>query len=269
MADTFLKTLKFLEQNSLTSKGETKKLLKRLVEFVEQGTFTDSQAEKFSLVNFRCSTIELTKKWNTIFFDKKKSSHTFRSQLSSLNTYLVSLFGVTGTQLNDAFITEDKVVLQHIKDILDAFEVGDFNIAERFPFITLGDLQCEETSSVYSVEECEKEIQLLKSLDIKVIDDMVRQVDLDKLLFVIQSIREPLVTNVYEKRQGKYCKVKTASVNQRKLEFNKKFHLVKPKKLKPVSDIEVETSQVLVANENSVVIFTLQKCGVFFAFRKR
>ena len=69
-------------------------------------------------------------------------------------------------------------------------------------------MPADETSSVYSVDECLAEIQLLKSLDIKVVDEMVRAVDMDKLVYVLQTIREPLVSDVYVKREGKKSKVR-------------------------------------------------------------
>ena len=241
MSQLFLKTLAGLETDLLDSDSNasdsTKKVLRRLVQFVEQGDFSESEVEHFILANFRLSSSDITDKWNKIHFEKK-TSNTFRGQISGVNSYLVSLFGVGASELNDAFITGDKKVLQKLVDIMDAVEVGDFNITTRFPFISQGYLPDDETSSEYAVSDCMKEIQLLKSLDIRVIDEMIRQVDMDKLIFVLQAIREPLIVNEYVKRGDKSSKLKVASLNKRKLEFNKAFNVVKPKALKPVSEIE-------------------------------
>lgn len=249
MSISFLKTLSVLEAEFLQSGAgssalspASNRVLKRLIHFVEQGCFTDSLVEHFILLNFRFSANDMTKKWNRIHFEKKKSCNTFRSQLSSVNSYLVSLFSLSADELNAVFVNEDKKVLRELEDIMDAIELGDFNVASRFPFVSQGYLPADETSSDYSVEECFAEIQLLKSLDIKVIDEMVRTVDMDKLVYVLQTIREPLVSDVYVKREGRKSKVKTALINKKKLSFCKAFHLIKSKKLKPTDGVEISES---------------------------
>lgn len=256
MATTFLKIVASLEKDYLISKSKTenevsdstKTILRRFVQFIEQGTFTDSEVEHFILSNFRLSSSDIQKKYNQIHFEKKKSVEAFRSQISNLNSYLVALFKVSASELNDAFTTNKEEVLKKLVDIMDAFEVGDFNLATRFPFISQGYLPADETTSTYTVEECQAEIQLLKTLDMKNIDEMIREVDIDKLVFVLQTIRQPLVSNTYEKREGKKNSVKTPKINKSKMEFNKAFNLVKPKTLKPVDKIEgkeVEGTRVI------------------------
>lgn len=251
MSSTFLKALRVLEKEMLKDNSNmigisygTKNVLKRLICFVEQGQFTESSVEQFILQNFRMSAIDMTKKWNRIHFDKPKSSNTFRGQISSLNSYLVSLFGISTDELNAAFINEDSKVLKRLMDIIEAIELGDFNLATRFPLLTQGYLGCDETTSEYAVAECVAEIQLLKTLDKSVIDELVQSVDIDKLVYVLQSIREPLISDVYLKREGKKSKVKTVSLNKKKLDFCKAFNLVKPKVLKPVNEIEVSSGVI-------------------------
>lgn len=256
MGSSFLKTLIVLEKevlkdksNTLGVKDSTKSVLKRLIYFIEQGEFTNSQVEKFILLNFRMSATDMTQKWNRIYFDKSKSSNTFRGQISSLNSYLVSLFGFSADELNAAIVNEDEMVLRRLVDIMDAIELGDFNLTTRFPFIAQGYLPSNETVSEYSVTECIAEIQLLKTLDKKIIDELVQSVDMDKLVYVLQTIREPLLTDVYLKREGKKSKVKSVSLNKKKLDFCKAFNLVKPKILKPIKEIEVSSG----LSENVVI----------------
>lgn len=251
MGSSFLKTLLVLEKevlkdnsNMLGGSDSAKNVLKRLICFVEQGQFTESSVEQFILQNFRMSAIDMTKKWNRIHFDKPKSSNTFRGQISSLNSYLVSLFGFSADELNAAIVNEDEMVLRRLVDIMDAIELGDFNLTTRFPFIAQGYLPSNETVSEYSVTECVAEIQLLKTLDKSVIDELVQSVDIDKLVYVLQTIREPLISDVYLKREGKKSKVKTVSLNKKKLDFCKAFNLVKPKVLKPVNEIEVSSGVI-------------------------
>lgn len=63
---------------------------------------------------------------------------------------------------------------------------------------------------------------------------------MDRLIYVWQSIREPLVTDTYVKQQGKSRKAKTPTVNRRKLEFSKAFASAVPKKPKPASGVVQE-----------------------------
>ena len=242
MCNTFFKTLSFLEKNLLQDGAERShkmaaSVLNRLIAFVESGVVVDSEIEKFILKNFRLTSTEITKKWNEINYDRVKSKDTIRGQVSVLNRYFSSLFDITADALNEAFVTENADVLMRLSDILTAFDIGDFNIAERFPILQRY-LPDDSTASVYTVEECAKEVNFLKTLDKSVIEGMIAELDQDKLVYVMQSIREPLLTNFYKKSEGTSSKQKLCSVNQRKVAFYKAFSVTKPKQLRPAENIE-------------------------------
>ena len=243
MVNTFFKALVFLEEDWL-QKSDKKcsksaySLLRRLTKFVESGSVVDSDIEKFILKNFRLSSADITNKWNEINYDRVKSKDTIRGQVSVLNRYFCSLFDITADELSDTFVTENTDVLMRISDILVAFDIGDFNIAERFPIFQKY-LPDDSTDSVYTVEECSKEINFLKTLDKSVIESMLAEVNQDKLIYVLQSIRQPLLSNYYKKSEDKNSKQKLCSINQEKVAFYKAFSVIKPKQLKPVESIEV------------------------------
>lgn len=241
MVNTFFKALVFLEEDGLQKsdkKGSKNinSLLRRLTMFVESGSIADSDIEKFILKNFRLGSADITDKWNQIHYDRVKSKDTIRGQVSVLNRYLCSLFDITADSLSEAFITEDIDVLMRLSDILTAFDIGDFNIAERFP-IFQNYLPDDSTDSVYTVEECEKEIHFLKTLDKSVIESMLVEINQDKLIYVLQSIRQPLLRSYYRKSENKNSKQKLCSVNHEKVAFYKAFSVVKPEQLKPVDNI--------------------------------
>lgn len=242
MTSTFFKTLVFLEE-TLIQDAEKKSrkmalpVLNRLIAFVESGVVVDSEIEKFILKNFRLTSTEITKKWNEINYDRVKSKDTIRGQVSVLNRYFSSLFDITADALNEAFVTDNADVLMRLSDILTAFDIGDFNIAERFPILQRY-LPDDSTASVYTVEECAKEVNFLKTLDKSIIEGMLAELDKDKLIYVLQSIREPLLTNYYKKSEDTTSKQKLCCINQRKVEFYKAFSVVKPKQLRPVDNIE-------------------------------
>lgn len=245
--NTFFKMLKTIEELSLEEAlSEDKDLiLKKLVAFVESGVCSDSMVDKFIMKNFRLSSVKITEAWNKIYLEHEKNANTFRGQVSLASRYLSSLFGVSPDDLFHAFIDEDTDTLQRISDILDAYSIGNDNFAKRFSVIIQGgflpaDMQ---TESVYSAEDCVREIQLLKSLDSRNIETLISEVDRDKLIYVLQSVREPLVTDIYEKPEGKSKSVKKASVNLHKLKFCKAFTQVEVKGIEPVENGEALASK--------------------------
>ena len=240
MASTFFKTLKFLEETDSAGglSKESSSVLRPLVAFIEGGCCAGSKVEKFIMENFRLSNSEMLEKWNRVNSGKVKTEETLRSQISLVSRYLLSLFGITPDELNSAFINGDVKKLDRISDILEAFEIEDSDLSASFPIIFQYNLlPNDSTDSVYEMGDCSKEIQLLKSLDRKAIESLVSEVDMDKLIYVLQTIRDPLVRDIYIKPEGKVRKVKSASVNLKKLEFCKAFGGIEPRQLKPASGI--------------------------------
>ena len=200
MASTFFKTLKFLEETDSAGglSKESSSVLRPLVAFIEGGCCAGSKVEKFIMENFRLSNSEMLEKWNRVNSGKVKTEETLRSQISLVSRYLLSLFGITPDELNSAFINGDVKKLDRISDILEAFEIEDSDLSASFPIIFQYNLlPNDSTDSVYEMGDCSKEIQLLKSLDRKAIESLVSEVDMDKLIYVLQTIRDPLVRDIY------------------------------------------------------------------------
>lgn len=251
MVRNFFKVLKQLELDA--GEGRLPKgaggILRKLVAFVESGGCTESQAEKFVMANFRLGGVELAQLWNRMHPENKKQAETFRGQVSLISQYLCSLFGVSPDGLADAFYGNAPQPLGYISDVLDAYPAGNENLTERFQVLVHGGFldAGASTSSEYEVGECAEEVRLLKSVDHAAVQSMLDRVDMDKLVYVWQSIREPLVTDAYVKLQGRSRKVKVPSVSRRKLEFSKAFASASPRKLKPASGVvqDGQTAQVL------------------------
>lgn len=247
MPRSFLSVLKNLERSSadgvLPKKADA--LLRRLIGFVEGGSFTKSETDKFILENFRLSSAEMTKKWNDLHFDRQKEDSTFRGQVSLLGHYLSSLFSVTPDELSEAFLISEAGVLKRMAGLLDAFALGDFDLTERFPAIARGGfLPAYTTDSAYDMKDCSREIQLLKSLDRSVVEEMLSEIDMDKLVYVMQTIREPLVKDMQAEIAGKKKKVRTASVNCGKLEFCRAYGMAKAVQPKPSANREVSAQDL-------------------------
>ncbi|MCM1193716.1 MAG: hypothetical protein NC123_15395 [Butyrivibrio sp.] len=239
MARNFFMTLRQLEKDREDGRlpAGAGAVLKQLITFVESGFCTTSQAERFVLANFRLGGSEMACRWNRMYPESRKKPETFRGQISLVSRYLCSLFGVSPDGLETAFNGNDSQTLGYIADILEMYPKGGENLAEgcqlliRGGFLDAGAV----TSSVYGADECTEEVRLLKSLDHDTVQAMLDKVDRDKLIYVLQSLREPLVSDMYVKQQDKKRKVKTPSVNKAKLEFSKALASVGLKEPKAVS----------------------------------
>lgn len=242
MSELFFGVLKILEKSSADGalSDQAASLLRRLTGFVEGGSFTKSKTDQFILENFRLSSAEMTGKWNALHPDRKKLDSTFRGQVSVLSHYLYSMFSTAPDELLEGFLNNEKGVVRRMSEFLDASALEEFHIADRFPAVTQsGFLPAYTTDSGYDMKDCIKEIQLLKSLECSTIQKMLEKIDMDRLVYVMQTIREPLVTDIRVKIAGKKKKVKTARVNHGKLEFCKVYGMVKAKQPEPAPDRKV------------------------------
>lgn len=241
MSRSFFTVLKMLEKSSADGKLPDKEdaLLRRLIRFVEGGSFTKSETDKFILENFRLSSAEMTGKWNDLHFDRQKEDGTFRGQISVLGHYVGSLFSVTADELLEAFLSGRSGVLNRTEALLEAFTYGDFDLSGRFSAVIQGGfLSAYETDAVYEMKDCSREIQFLKSFDRSTIQKRLEKVDMDKLVYVMQTIRRPLVTDMRVEMTGKKKKVKTARVNLEKLEFCNIFSKMKAGQPECAADME-------------------------------
>lgn len=209
--ESFFKTLSKLESVILVDEeteylAETKAALYEVIRYVESGQFSSSITNKFIAREFRITRIsDLTNKYNSLYCTDKTES-AMRSQVSTASTQLYQLFG---TNISDVFITQDLKRIETILDIIDMLDgyprgANDYLIQEILE---------ETTTRNTSYELCELKdtIKMLRPLLKRSVDNILEEVDKDKLGYILYILSSPLTSN------------KRRSVNNEKLEILQEF----------------------------------------------
>lgn len=242
MARTFFKMLVDVEtlvaKKSSDITQETKAVVSSVVSFVENGAYTDSDVEKFIVANFRLGATEMTKKWNETHLGKTKRVNTFCGQMSLLSSYISSIFQTSPDEFFDAIVNNDFEILNRIYSIVSLYNISNVDVSERFRALKSFLPDCSETKS-FKLSECQKEFEILKTFDDAVISKMLEGVDFDKLIFLLNLCKKPLISNEYIELVDKKKKVKVARVDEDKLDFCRVLKSTKPIKLKPEKELIV------------------------------
>lgn len=256
MARTFFKMLVDAEclssEKSSVITQETKTVIDSVVSFVESGVYTDSDVEKFIVANFRLGATEMTKKWNETHFCKQKKVNTFCGQMSLLSSYISSIFQASPDEVFDAFVNNDFKVLNRIYSIVSVYNISNVDVSERFRALKSFLPDCSEAKS-FKLSECQKEFEILKTFDDAVILKILEGADFDKLIFLLNLCKKPLISNEYIELVDKKKKVKVARVDEEKLNFCRVLKTTKPIKMKPEKELIVnESSGNYVSNKESL-----------------
>lgn len=246
MARTFFRVLtdveKLSEDKSSGLSKETVSVINSVVAFVEKGAYTNSEVDKFIVSNFRLGATKITKKWNETHLTRQKKTNTFCGQMSLLSSYISSMFRVTPDEFSDAVSNNDMTTLNEIYSIVSLYDISNVDVSNRFKVLN-SFLPEQSTSGTYSLSECEKELEVLRTFDIEVITKLLEGVDYDKLLFLINLCKKPLISDEYIELVDKKKKVKVARVDDEKLEFCKVLKATRPIKIKPEKELTVTTTE--------------------------
>lgn len=197
---TIFNMLRQLEQTAETKKQ--KAAYNCLVDFIENAKFPATEVEKSICKDWRLSSKEMAAK------SLKKSESAFRSQIYTLNSKIIGILGYDVDAINNAFVNEDDAVLNRISDISTASGVlhqGDFGCS-LLDFIP-------ETAQVYSIDECQDELKLLKAFEKQSLIQLLSGYDLNKLRWLLTQMREPF----YIKENKSY------KINEVQLNFAKQY----------------------------------------------
>ena len=234
---SFLRTLKILEKEILevnpdNYNGKTKKTLKLLIQCIESGSRIKSESSRFYMKNFRLDNKELCRKWNQSHDDKSKSDSTVRSQLSTLNSQLSALFG---NDIDRIFYSQDEEGLNRISDTAYALLLNEkFNTQKLFSK-RLFPKDFEYSGKEYEIDDCLKEIQVLIKTSDLYTDELLKDIDLNKLFYVRQILDEEIIGTTYR------------TINKVKLQFLKGV-------AKSVANLNKANGKENVESENSFSI---------------
>ncbi len=253
MTNNFFKLLSKLEveyidrYSSLSSSDmET---IKDLISYVESAKWTKSDVTALYCKNWRKTYLELRLIFEEEGF-KSRGEVTVRSQISELSRNLCELFGdcqsiadafkvasgknVEGMTKEDGnkFISRLGLKLRMLQGYVD--EPFAKKLAVRlFDY----DIDCV-TKNTYKINECAKELELLKTLSNESIKALCNEVDADKMAYLLQELNKPLLLSQRTEKQKKGSentyKVNRLVVNTAKIDILQALDLTAPKKIKPV-----------------------------------
>lgn len=226
---SFLRELGALEQRIIydgnSYKPSTKKTLLRLIRYVEGATYTTSLHTKFIARNWRYGSKELLERWNNNEgIDSKKSEVAFRSQISTLSNQLYQMFG---SDFFEIFINEDALGITMIDDLLDALDGFPDNIHDYIHSDIVDEGEEVSWSKSYDITELKPTIDMIRPYLRSNINDVLLQIDLEKLGYIINAINNPIMNNTTRK-------INTVKIDILR-EFAKKPDIQKSTTINPVS----------------------------------
>lgn len=201
MAKSFFKTLvvvenlvksdepKLMKDGAMTFYSEdAKALVTAISNWLLDCNFTKSKTSIFICQNYQKDCEGLTNLWNRTA-TKKKSPKTFNCQIATLSSHLYKMLG---TDCFDAIIADDKEKMKEIQLRLNLFKEDitftDYPI-EMFQYYVSDNYSGKE----YTLEECDKEIKMLKTLRRTALSEYMEQADSDKLSYLRNLLNTPLL----------------------------------------------------------------------------
>ncbi len=184
------------------------RLYNELVEYVESCPFTKSLATKFICKNWRLKPRELTKKWNSLGFDKSNS--TFRSQVSTASKLLYSIFGNINPQIfmTCSSLTDSNLTIRNNVNLY-LCSLGFEDVSVEGIFIQEVKYYFSNTTYTkdYKLIDIKDELNVLKPLLRPNVYRYLDNVCEDKLKYILSTLDKPLSS------------VRSRSINKAKLEI--------------------------------------------------
>ena len=200
---SFFQTLAYLEKSILPASeysNETKRILRKLICFTEEGTLAVSDSQKFLCSRFRTSNIkQLQREWEILHGKstykngkpcKPKSEKSIRAQRSVISAKYEKHF----SDINDIFITQDVVRMHDISERIDVLREGvcgfdELFLSEVVKFtMELG----EEALGEYEISELMEELNLLSFLRSAGVSAKIKSVNPLHLSYIRRVLNEPL-----------------------------------------------------------------------------
>lgn len=198
MAKSFFKILTDIENRVILSpestySDETKEIVQGVVSFVESGSITDASIAKFICKNFRLDNQSMLRAYNiSVPYDKMISTSTLRSYISRLSNELYDVFGLNFYEI---FIENDINKQRSIKSTLGITDLEDLSFKDLF----IGAVDDKASRGLIcnniTIDDCEKEIEVLKLLTNSHVEELLSQVDANKLAYLRRVLNRPIINS--------------------------------------------------------------------------
>lgn len=177
--------------------GEAVYMFDELVSLVEACPFSGSVNTKFICRNWRKSVVEIADSWNAVN-STDKTVATFNRQLTTISQSLYSIFPFFGEYLFEEVNTKDSGVLtdrHKLKLILLAFK-PELSAGVGVVLAEINALR--KGTYKYSLEECEKEIALIKPYLKSSAISYLQQGDTGKISYLLGLLSKPVFSAKYK-----------------------------------------------------------------------
>ena len=182
------------KKDSDFTKEDYKRHLKKLINFVEEGSFATTETEKFICKNYRKDLKSLSKMWNKTHPNEQKKYATLSSQVWRLSKKFYCIFG---EDFENKFLQQDAESVRLLSDTINAIY---FETDIDFDNVFVDDVYhyCDSYSvNSYDISEIGNELSVLRSLLTKNILLNLDLVDKDKLCYILEKLASPVVGESY------------------------------------------------------------------------
>lgn len=177
---------------------QAKQLVVDIREWLLNCDFTKSKTSRFICQNYNKTCEDITNLWNRTA-KKAKSIKTFNSQISTLSSHL---YVMLGSDCFDIIIQDDSEKMKDVRLRLNLFTEDitftDYPI-EMFKYYVSENYSGKE----YTLEECDQEIKMLKTLRRSTLTEYMEKADKDKLAYLKILLNSPLINQHTKKMNDK------------------------------------------------------------------
>lgn len=201
-----LARLERLYQESDIYNEDARNTLRSLIVFVQDCGYDTSESRRFISKYFRQTPEEICSLWNSSHIKCNKRVKTFYSQISTFSNDLYAIFGddiesvftVLDEDSSGRLLYEDR--RENIQDIIDALSIeGLFKEGIFLSDLEMDIQSCEEYE--FSLEECAKEIRLMKQFTKQELHCAENGMDRRKAAYILRVVKMPIFQVSADKRR--------------------------------------------------------------------
>lgn len=181
----------FRDENDalMTYSKESQTCLYRLIDYVSEGSYVDSNELKFICKHWNKKPAELVRLWKEET-GKDKSTSCFRTQRWSISNILLNTFDdIVGDLLDDK--------PERLIRILDALQKRTDKV---FNDLFISELQIPNSSDIevnnYNIEEMAYEIDLLRKYNLEEFNRVLSKADSSKLFYIKRILNQDMISSV-------------------------------------------------------------------------
>lgn len=245
----------YLVRRSYFATELQKSVVLSLKNYIIKAKYSNSKMAAFFGKYYNKSYSQLVSLWEQEF-GTVKSEDTLRGQLGTLSRQLVDILGsvdVIDTALknvskdnNEILDSERREAENYLKELLTKIngleQVDDINGNISFAVDIQKIIDLPESENKYEISDCTSEIKLLKALSSRGIEELLSEVNAEKIGYLLKVLDQPLMqTETREHtKDGKDRISYSKRVNLEKIKLLEEFEVVSPARLRAPKNSKVK-----------------------------